>query len=241
MGMRTSVLILFLAASAAACSRPPTMDHAFNDPRLAPLADAALRGDADALRAGLAGVSPDSPGADGTSLLQLAVAAGQPAAVEALLDAGADPNRQAPGGGAAVHAAAFGDDADILRTLLERGGDPGLRNSVTGETPLVRAILGRGEAQVRMLLEAGADPGAADNNGGTPLHAAGSINAGAIVLMLLEAGAPAHAANSAGDTFQPYYFQLDDALLNARAREEREAVVAWLRAHQVPLEAGVGG
>lgn len=240
MGMRTSALILFLAASAAACSRPPTMDHAFNDPTLAPLADATLRGDADALRAGLAGIHPDTPGADGTSLLQMAVAAGQAAAVEALLDAGADPNRQSPGGGSAVHAAAFGDDAGILRILLARGGDPDLRNSATGETPLVRAIVGRGDAQVRMLLEAGADPGAADDNGGTPLHAAGSINAGAIVLQLLQAGAPAHATNSAGDSFQPYYFQLDEALLNARARAEREAVLAWLREHQVPLEAGVG-
>ncbi|MGY1459473.1 MULTISPECIES: ankyrin repeat domain-containing protein [unclassified Luteimonas] len=238
--MRTSALILLLAASAAACSRPPTMDHAFIEPQLAPLADAALRGDAEALRAGLTGIHPDTPGADGTSLLQLAVAAGQGASVDALLDAGADPNRQAPAGGSAVHAAAFGDDPDILRTLLERGGNPDLPNSVTGETPLARAILGRGEAQVRMLLDAGADPGAADNNGGTPLHAAGAINAGAVVLMLLEAGAPAHATNSAGDSFQPYYFQLDDALLNARARQEREAVIAWLRAHDVPLEAGVG-
>jgi len=217
------------------------MNHPFSEPQLAPLADAALRGDDGTLRAGLAGIHPDTPGADGTSLLQLAVAAGQPAAVEALLDAGADPNRQSPEGGSPMHAAAFGDDAGILRALLDRGGDPNLRNSATGETPLARAILGRGETQVRMLLDAGADPGAADANGGTPLHVAGSINAGAIVLLLLESGAPAHATNSAGDSFQPYYFQLDDALLNARARAEREAVVAWLRRHDVALEAGVGG
>lgn len=238
--MRTCALIFLLAASAAACSGPQTMDHPFNDPQLAPLADAALRGDADALRAGLAGVHPDTPGADGTSLLQLAVAAGQPAAVEALLAAGADPNRQSPGGGSAMHVAAFGDDPALLRLLLEHGGNPDLRNHVTGETPLARAILGRGDAQVRMLLEAGADPGAADANGGTPLHAAGSINAGGLVLALLEAGAPAHAVDSAGDTFQPYYFQLDPKLLNERARGEREAVVEWLRAHDFPLEAGVG-
>ncbi|MEN1942021.1 ankyrin repeat domain-containing protein [Luteimonas sp. MJ174] len=216
------------------------MDHPFTDPQLAPLADAALRGDADTLCAGLAGVNPDTPGKDGTSLLQLAVAAGQPATVAALLDAGADPNRQSPGGGGPMHAAAFGDDPTLLRALLDHGGNPDLRNSVTGETPLVRAILGRGDAQVKMLLDAGADPGAADGNGATPLHAAGSINAGAVVMLLLESGAPAHATNSAGDTFQPYYFQLSESLLTARARGERQAVIDWLRAHDVPLEAGVG-
>src|SRR5690606_34809333 len=125
--------------------------------------------------------------------------------------------------------------------LLARGGDPDLRNSATGETPLVRAILGGGREQVRILLAAGADPGAPDSNGATPLHAAGALNAGGIVLELLEAGAPAHATNSAGETFQPYYFQMREDLLNERARGERQAVRAWLRAHAVPLEAGSGG
>ncbi len=240
--MRSGVLILLLAASAAACSRAPTLDHPFTDPQLAPLADAVARGDADTLRAGLAGgVHPDTPGSDGSSLLQLAVAAGRADVVEVLLDAGADPDRQAPGGGSAVHVAAFGDDPALLKLLLDRGANPDQPNRVTGETPLVRAILGGGREQVRMLLAAGADPGAADHNGATPLHAAGSINAGGIVLELLEAGAPAHATNSAGETFQPYYFQMREALLNARARDEREAVRAWLRAHDVPLEAGSGG
>ena len=36
---------------------------------------------------------------------------------------------------------------------------------------------------------------------------------------------PAHATNSAGETFQPYYFQMREALLNERARGEREACV----------------
>lgn len=217
------------------------MDHSFTDPQLAPLADAVTRGDADTLRAALHGVHPDAPGSDGSSLLQLAAAAGDADVVSVLLDAGADPDRQPPGGGSAVHVAAFGDDPGLLRLLLQRGGDANLRNSVTGETPLVRAILGGNREQVRILLDAGADPGAPDNNGATPLHAAAAINAGGIVLELLEAGAPAHATNSAGKTFQPYYFQMREALLNERARGERAAVRDWLRAHEVPLEAGSGG
>ena len=239
--MRTRALILLLAASAAACSRPPMpMEHPFTDPRLAPLADAVVRGNADGLRAGLMGIHPDTPGRDGSSLLQLAVAAGDLQVATVLLDAGADPDRQPPGGGSAMHVAAFGDDPALLRLLLERGGDPDLRNSATGETPLVRAILGGNRANVDLLLEAGADPGAPDHNGATPLHAAGAINAGAVVLQLLEAGAPAHATNAAGETFQPYYFQMREALLNERARGERKAVLDWLRRNQVPLEAGVG-
>lgn len=212
-------------------------DDVFASPQVAPLAVAVERGDAAAIRRALATVHPDTPGSDGSTLLIAAIAAGNLVGAQALLDGGADPNRAGKGGETAVHAAAFADDPHFLEAVLAHGGDPNVRNAVTGETPLARAILGLGRAQVRLLLDAGADPNAADRNGNAPLHTAGSVNAGATILELLDAGASPMAKNSAGDTFQPYYFRLRRELLNERALAERRAVVEWLQRHGVPLEA----
>lgn len=238
-GFARATLALLLA-STSACSRDAMTDQPFADPRMAPLAQAVAGDDAAAVEREARQVHPDTPGDDGTTLLQWAVHGGRLAAAEALIAAGADPNRVSPKGGSPMHAAAFNDEPALLKLLLAHGGDPSLRNPATGETPLVRAVLGRGTEQVRLLLAAGADPDAADANGGTPLQRAGGINAGDLVLLLLEAGANAEHRNARGDTFQPYYFQHDEARLNTRAKAERAAVAAWLRAHKVPLERDAG-
>lgn len=217
-------------------------DSPFASPQVAPLADAVARDDGAEVRRQLAtGIAADTAGSDGTTLLQWAAKGGKLEAAEALLDAGADPNRPASKGTTAMHVAAFSGNGEMLALLLSRGGDADAVNAATGETPLVRAILGGHPQQVQRLLAAGADPALADRNGATPLHAAASINDGATVLALLEAGAPAAAENSRGDTFQPYFFQRRDDRLNDRARAERARVVAWLRAHGVPLEREAGG
>lgn len=231
-----------LAVCAVACA-PESMsrDSPFSSPQLAPLADAVARDDGPETRRQLeAGLHPDTPGSDGTTLLQWAARGGKLAAAQALLDAGADPNRPAPKGTTAMHVAAFSAGPEMLELLLSHGGDPNIRHATTGETPLVRAVLGGHEAQRALLLEAGADPAIPDNNGATVLHAAASIRDGAAVLALLQAGAPASAENSRGQTFQPFYFRSPADRLNERARGERAQVVAWLRDHGVPLEAGVG-
>lgn len=232
---------IFLALATwyvAGCSRQPMSQDAFSNPDLAPLASAVARGDAAEIRRHLARIDPDTPGADGATLLVEAIGKRQLASVEALLEAGADPNRPGAGGETPVHAAAFADDPAFLRAVLAKGGDPNASNPVTGAPPLTRAILGQHLEQVRLLLEAGADPDRADHNSDAPLHAAARTNAGAIILRLLEAGASPLAKNSGGATFQSYYFSFPRNVLNARALEERRAVVAWLKAHNVPLEAG---
>ena len=233
------LLAMLAALPGTACSRNPMTPSPFDNPDIAPLADAVARDDGAEARRQLQRIAADTPGSDGTSLLQWAVMGGKLEAARALLDAGADPNRISPGGGTPMHAAAFASDPDGLRLLLAHGGDPRVRNGATGETPLVRAIVGRRVAQARMLLDAGADPAAADPNGGTPLHAAAQVNASDLVLLLLEAGAPPLAKDSAGHTFQPVFFQRPAARLNDKGRADRAAVVAWLKANGVPLEAGV--
>lgn len=231
---------VIVACGLAACAREPmNNDSRFDKPEVAPLAAAVASGDAAEIRRQLATTHPDTPGADGATLLVEAIGRQKLESVEALLEGGADPNRPGGGGQTPVQAAAFVADPAFLRTVLAHGGDPNARNPITGATPLTDAILGQHQEQLTMLLAAGAAPGAADRNGDTPLHTAARTNAGAAILQLLQAGASPLAKNSGGATFQSYYFSMPRNVLNERARRERGEVVAWLKAHGVPLEAGV--
>lgn len=214
-------------------------NDAFSSPELSPLSDAVARGDAAEIRRQLGHVDVDAPGSDGSTLLLAAIAKGQQASVEALLQGGADPNRAGPRGDTAVHAAAFSGKPELLRLVLEHGGDANARNPHTGTTPLVQALLSPRADQYQVLLDAGADPGIADRNGDTPLHVAARTNNGGAILALLAKGAPPMAENSGGASFQSYYFGYNRALLNDRALVERKAVADWLKANGVPLEAAV--
>lgn len=215
-------------------------NDAFSSPELAPLSDAVARGDAAEIRRQLERVDADAPGSDGSTLLLAAIASGQLASVEALLQGGADPNRPGPRGDTAVHAAAFSGKPELLRLVLEHGGDVDARNPQTGTTPLVQALLSPRADQYRVLLDAGADPDIADRNGDTPLHVAARTNNGSAILALLGKGASPLAKNSGGASFQSYYFGDHRAILNDLALAERKAVVDWLKANGVPLEAAVG-
>jgi len=231
-----AILLVFCAAG---CARPSMTNDPFSSPNLAPLADAVARGDAAEIRRLVAHTPPDTPGEHGATLLVAAIGAGNLVGAQTLLDNGADPNRPGGGGETPVHAAAFAADQALLQAVLAHGGDPNVRNPVTGGTALTRAILGQHPAQIRMLLDAGADPNLADRNEDAPLHTAARTNASDTILLLLDKGASPLAKNSGGATFQSYYFSFPRNVLNAEALSERRRIVAWLKAHHVPLEAGV--
>lgn len=241
-----ALFIASLACATAACAREPKPmsnaafpNDAFSNPDVAPLAQAVRQGDAAEIRRQLERVQADTPGSRGETLLVEAIRAGQADSVEALLEGGADPNRANARGETAVHAAAFSDNPEMLRLVLAHGGNPDARNAKTGETALMKALLSPNKTQYAALLDAGADPDLADANGGTPLMVAGRTNNGGAILRLLEKGASPLAEDSKGVSFQRYYFNYDRALLNEDARAQRRQVVAWLKANNVPLEAGV--
>src|SRR5690554_132135 len=235
-----AIAILFVLSCAPGCARPPMTNEPFASTSIAPLADAVARGDAAEIRRQLeAGADPGVPGSDGASLLAWAIDRGLGDSVRALLEGGADPNRPDADGRTPVHAAAFADDPELLRAVLGHGGDANVRNPVTGATPLAAALLNRNPEPARILLEAGADPDLADLNQDAPLHVAARTNKGAAILLLLEHGASPLAVNSGGASFQRHYFGFRRELLNERALAERRQVAEWLRAHGIPLEAGV--
>lgn len=237
--IRASFLALLLTGTSCSGAAMDTSKAFPDDTRAAELAAAAAQGDAAQVAALVRqGADPNAAGDKGVSPLQFALLAGNREGMRALLDAGADPNRPGLGGATAMHMAAIADDPAYLRLLLEHGGDPNARHGETGATPLAGATGPRTDAQFRMLLDAGADPDIADRTGNTPLHAAAKINAGAHVIALLEEGASPNARNAQDATFQPYFFRTRDDVLSADARAHRSAVVAWLRANGIPLEAG---
>lgn len=160
-----------------------------------------------------AGAEVDARDVSGITPLVLAgyCAAGgmcrDPAAVQVLLDAGADVNIVAGHRGrSALHLAVMmsGNDAEgalrLVGRLLEMGADPNARAD-GGHVPLHYAVRLGSEALVAALLAALADVNARDDDGITPLHmAAQSPGGGAVVEALLQAGAEVDARDSTGRT-----------------------------------------
>lgn len=214
-------------------------NDAFSNPELSPLADAVRRGDAPEIRRQLERTPADAAGADGDTLLMEAIRARKPSSVQALLEGGADANRANARGDTPVLLAAFEGDEAVLKAVLAHGGNADARNANTGATALMQALLSPNANQYALLLAAGADPKAADRNGDTALHVAARTNHGGAILALLDKGAPAEGKNSGGATFQDYYFGYRTEVLNDRAKAERRQIVAWLKAHGVPLQANV--
>lgn len=214
-------------------------NDAFSSPEVAPLAAAVRAGDGAEVRRQAERVPVDTEGANGETLLFEAIRLRQRDSVEALLAAGADPGRANAAGDTPVHVAAFEGDPAVLQAVIAGGGDVDARNTQTGATPLVQALLSPNGGQYAVLLDAGADPNLPDRNGDLPLHVAARTNAGGAILALLDKGARPTATNSGGASFQAYYFSYRRQLLNDRAKQERHQVVAWLKAHGIPLEANV--
>ncbi len=112
-------------------------------------------------------------------------------------------------GDTALHAAAFSNDRDIARDLVERGADVRARNR-RGAEPLHAAVIGspgsttwdprRQGATIAYLVEAGADPDATAAGGVAPLHRAVRNRCSAAVDALLLAGADPSITNDRGSS-----------------------------------------
>jgi uncharacterized protein len=119
-----------------------------------------------------------------------AAALGDAAALDALLDGGADVQAWCPEGFQAIHLAAFFARAEALHRLLAAGADANAKaRHPAGMRPLHSVAASRDASIVARLLAAGADPDPQQAGGYTALMAAAMHDLGAMVDALLAAGA----------------------------------------------------
>lgn len=111
-------------------------------------------------------------GPDKDSALHIASFWGEVEAIEALLNAGADPKALNRRKATALHIAAMNGQKDAAKALVARGLDMSVCDE-EGNQPLHTACTVGDVAMVTTLLELGADPlGRSAANGGTPCHVA---------------------------------------------------------------------
>jgi ankyrin repeat protein len=103
---------------------------------------------------------------DGFTPVALAAFFGQPAAVHALIAAGADVNAAAknPLKVAALHAAVAGGKLDVVKAVLEAGADPNAQQQA-GFRALHEAGTKANRALAELLLAHGADPSLPNDEG----------------------------------------------------------------------------
>jgi len=174
-------LVLFAATAAAATTSA--------------VADAAMRGDREAVRAALA-VKADVNAAqvDGTTALHWAVERNEVELAEILLAAGAGVNARTREGVTPIQLAAINGSAPMLGRLIKSGADPNAPLTPGGDTALMLAAR-TGEADaVRLLIESRADVNAKEHWGGTTaLMWAVAEGHGGAARLLIAAGADVNA------------------------------------------------
>src|SRR5262249_17501240 len=133
--------------------------------------------------------------------------------------------RQADASARALHEAAEQARLADLRTLLDEGLDPDVRDEYGGTALFRAAEAGRLEV-ARMLLEAGAAPRARNLAGATPLHAAAAGGQPALARLLLDAGVDPDIRDSGGVT--PLWLAATDLPLPSAPRRGQIEVVRVL-------------
>jgi ankyrin repeat protein len=134
----------------------------------AEVADAAMRGDREAVRAALARTADvNAPRSDGSTALHWAVERDDIEMVDVLLRAGAQVTARTREGVTPLQLAAENGSAPILVRLLRAGADPNAALTPTQDTALMMAARTGKPDAVRALVEAGADVNAVETWGGT--------------------------------------------------------------------------
>ena len=157
-----------------------------------PVADAAQRGDLDAVRRLLRdGADVNAPQGDGMTALHWAAERGDGPLCEVLLYAGARVDAGTRiGHYTPLHLAARAAHPAVAEMLLEAGSDPSAATTNSGATPLHLAAASGDPRVIEVLAAAGADVNAREAAWGqTPLIFAAAANRVAAVEALLEAGA----------------------------------------------------
>ena len=200
-----------------------------------PVADAAMRGDRQAVRELLAdGSDVNAPQGDGMTALHWASERGDVELARMLLAAGAAVESTTRiGGYAPLHLAARSGSTEVAKLLLEAAADPMVAAQGTGATPLHLAAASGDPELVALLLERGADPNARDRDWGqTPLVFAAALNRADAVRALVAGGADPSIASRVEDLQD---MDALDRLAGERRAEVVEAITGGARA-PTPVE-----
>jgi ankyrin repeat protein len=162
-----------------------------------PVADAAMRGDAAAVRTLIAAKgNVNAPQADGATALHWAVHRSDHTTMTALLRAGANPKAATQTGSTPLWLASINGDATAIAALIEAGADANEALPL-GRTPLmIAARTGKVEA-IAALLDRGANVNAKETlRGTTPLMWAADEAHAPAVRLLIARGADINARSS---------------------------------------------
>jgi uncharacterized protein len=163
-------------------------------PSPSPVADAAMKGDRDAVRALLKqGADVSAAKGDGMTALHFAAEHGDAAMTEMLVYAGANVAAVTRiGQYTPLHLASRAGSAAVVEALLKAGASVSARTTTSGVTPLHLAAAAGSEQVVTLLLDQGADADAKESEWGqTPLMFAAADNRVQAIQVLLARGADA--------------------------------------------------
>ena len=197
MNLRVATGLAILLLAGCLTSGGPVRDA---NAQTTPLHEAAMSGDAAAIRTLLAGGADVNMRAkDGVTPLHAAAASGHFFTIEALLADGADVNAQDDDGSTPLHQAVMFGEMASIQALLADGADVNAKDD-KGSTPLHVAAASGDVTAIRALLTGGAAVNARNENGRTPLHSAAIWNRAAIIPTLLAGGANVNARARNGVT-----------------------------------------
>jgi uncharacterized protein len=178
-----------------ATSRIPPAAEVFEDEGLRRAAAAAEAGDVAQLRSLNVDLDKIAPG--GVNLLMYEITAANETAVQALLEAGANPNVLTPTGTSPMMVAGAIPEPRFLGMLLDKGGDPNLLDHAK-EPLLTRLVFHQQWDNILLLLERGAELDKTGPSGQTAAYLFGTLHQFDRVYALLERGADPHVKTAAG-------------------------------------------
>lgn len=151
---------------------------------------------------------------------------GNAGAVSEAIASGIDVNAIGSTGETALHKACCNRQPLIVRTLLDNGANPSLKDEGSGSPPLMSVLWSRpyNMENFRMLIEAGADVNAKNNDGITLLIAAIDRECVEAVRLLLEAGANVN-ARSINDWTALTFLKEDSSIPNEISNEILEILL----------------
>jgi uncharacterized protein len=196
----------------------------------ADVADAAMRGDREAIRAAIARKADvNAPQVDGTTALHWAAERDDVAMADVLIKAGARAAARTREGITPLQLAAVNGSASMIDRLLKAGADANTPLTTAGDTALMMAARTGKTDALRVLVEAGSNVNAKESWGGTTaLMWAVSEGHPEAAKLLIDAGADVNARSNYVAAANGRGFEGRTPLANRTDGKPEEFASGWL-------------